>query len=51
MSTMMQVKEALALVLGKCPRCGERNLTRGNWLKWCNNRACMWVGPLRRDER
>jgi uncharacterized protein (DUF983 family) len=43
---MPDVKDAMRLAFGKCPRCGQR-LTYGNWLRWCTKRGCMWVGPQR----
>jgi hypothetical protein len=51
MTQMSDVKAAMRLAFNRCPRCGEKSLTYGHWLRWCQRRGCRWIGAQRREHR
>jgi predicted RNA-binding Zn-ribbon protein involved in translation (DUF1610 family) len=40
-----KITEGLRLAFDQCPKCGEKSLTYGHWLRWCSRRECDWCGP------
>ena len=43
---MEEVTKAMRLAFGRCPKCNQKTIANGRWLRGCTDRTCGWYGPV-----